>query len=275
MPKRFDQARPFVTLAAAAAAWLLLPVAAKSLLRASFFEFTAPITAAASYVSDLQAYWSLRLHSQSDLIAAGRDLARVDASYELAAQRNAYLEGEVARLEALLRMPPLPGYRRETARVAERDLSGWWQRIVIRKGRDAGIPAGAPVVFAGGVVGRVAEVHAYTSVVELISNPGVRLAAVFEGDARPVSFEGGDNLPFEPARGRVEFVPLDIYVRPSEPRRLLTSGLGGVFPAGLVLGRVTRVAPTPDGLFKTGTVELDPRLSELAEVTVLVPLGRG
>lgn len=249
-----------------------MPTVLKTFARASFFGLTAPIYAAASHVRDLQEYWSLQLHSKRELIEAGRDLARVTASYDLAAQRTAELEGEVSRLEAQLAMPPRPGYRLEPARVALRELSGWWQRIVIRKGRDYGIPVGAPVVFAGGVVGRVTEVHAFTSEVELISNPGLRLAAVIEGDTRPVSYEGGENRTFLAPRGVVDFIPLDIYVGPSAPpRRLMTSGLGGVFPAGLYIGDLVKVEPSADGLFKTGEVRLDPRLAELNEVTVLVP----
>jgi rod shape-determining protein MreC len=45
-----------------------------------------------------------------------------------------------------------------------------------------------------------------------------------------------------------------------------------VFPAGLTIGKVVRVSPSADGLFKTGEVQLDPGLSDLAEVSVLVPL---
>jgi len=273
-PQRFDQARPFATLGFVVAAWLLLPAVVKSFARASFFEFTAPITAGASYVRDLQEYWSLRLHSNGQLIEAGRDLARVNASYDLAAQRSAGLEAEIARFEGLLNLPAVPGYRLEAARVAERDFgSEWWQRLVIRKGRNYGIPEGAPVVFGGGVVGRVKEVHAYTSVVELISSPGLRLAATVETDPRPVSYEGGDNPTFGPARGLVEFLPLDVVAQPAAPRRLVTSGLGGVFPAGLAIGQLVRIEPSSDGLFNTGTVQLDPRLSELTEVTVLVPVA--
>ena len=268
---RFDQARPFTTLGVALAAWLVLPVAAKTLLRAGFFEFTAPMVSAASHVRDLQEYWSLRLHSKPELIEAGRDLARVTASYDLAAQRNSDLEAEIARLEPMLRLPPTPGYRLEPARVALRSFSGWWQTLVIRKGRNFGIPAGAPVVFTGGVVGRVKTVHAYTSEVELISSPGVRLAAMVDGDSNPVSYEGGDNPTFGPARGVVEFVPPDITIQPNASRRLVTSGLGGVFPAGLTIGQLLEVQPSGDGLFKTGVVQLDSRLAELTEVTVLVP----
>lgn len=271
--KRFDQAKPFTTLALVVAAWLLLPIAIKSFARASFFEFQAPISVAVSYVRDLQEYWSLRTHSKQDLIEAGRDLARVNASYDLAVQQNSQLSEEVRHLEKLLNMPARSTYRFEHARVVDRDFSSWWQRLVIRKGRNYGIPVGAPVVFAGGVVGRVAEVHAYTSVVNLISSPNVRLAAAVEGDDRPMSFQGGENPTFGPARGIIEYVPLDIFANPSAPKRLVTSGLGGVFPPGLLLGQVIKVEPSTDGLFKTGEVQLDPRLSELTEVTVLVPLN--
>jgi rod shape-determining protein MreC len=109
-------------------------------------------------------------------------------------------------------------------------------------------------------------------VVELISSPGLRLAAVVEGDTRPVSYQGGDNPAFGAARGTVEYVPMDILILPGAPRRLLTSGLGGVFPAGLPIGTLTHAEPAPDGLFKVGEVRLDPALSALTEVTVLVPL---
>ncbi|HVU23565.1 MAG TPA: rod shape-determining protein MreC [Opitutus sp.] len=271
-PRRFDQARPFVTLGLVVVAWLLVPVAVKSFTRATFFEFTAPVSVAASYARDLQEYWSLRLHPNSQLIEAGRDLARLSASYSISVQQNASLRAEVSRLENLLKLPSFPNFRAEPARVARRDFSAWWQRMLLRKGTNYGITVGAPVVFAGGVVGRVSEVHAYTSVVELISSPAVRLAGVVEGDDRPMSFQGGVNPTFGPASGSIEFVPLDIFASPQSPKRLVTSGLGGVFPAGLTIGMITKVEPSPDGLFKTGEVQLDPNLSNLTEVTILVPL---
>jgi rod shape-determining protein MreC len=65
-------------------------------------------------------------------------------------------------------------------------------------------------------------------------------------------------------------VPLDVYASSTVPKRLATSGLGGVYPPGLTIGRIVHVESSADGLFKTGEVELDPRLSELTEVTVLV-----
>ena len=128
------------------------------------------------------------------------------------------------------------------------------------------------MVFTGGVVGRVAEVRAATSVVELISSPSVRLAGVVEGDSRPLSYQGGLNPTFAPPTGVVEFVPLDVIATPSAPKRLVTSGFGGVFPPGLTLGTIVRASIGSDGLFQSGEVKLDERLGSLTEVTVLVPL---
>jgi rod shape-determining protein MreC len=184
MPKRFDQARPFLTLGLVVAAWLIIPTVFKLFTRASFFELTAPVGVAASYARDLQEYWTLRLHSNSELIEAGRDLARLNASYDLAVQQNIEMQGEIARLESILRLPPYTGYRSEHARVVRRDFSGWWQRLTIRKGKNFNLTVGAPVVFSGGVVGRISEVFAYTATVDLISSQTVRLAAVVEGGER-------------------------------------------------------------------------------------------
>ena len=114
-PKRFDQARPFVTLALVVAAWLVVPVVLKTFLRASFFEFQAPLTVTASYARDLQEYWSLRLHSNGELIEAGRDVARLYSSYDNALQENASLHGEISRLEEVLRLPSFAAYRSEAA----------------------------------------------------------------------------------------------------------------------------------------------------------------
>jgi rod shape-determining protein MreC len=70
----------------------------------------------------------------------------------------------------------------------------------------------------------------------------------------------------------IEFVPLDIFAIANATKRLVTSGLGGVFPPGLTIGSVIKVEPSTDGLFKSGVVKLDDRLAALTEVTVLLPL---
>ncbi|TSJ79742.1 rod shape-determining protein MreC [Rariglobus hedericola] len=249
----------------------MIPTALKRVARTSFFELQAPFETTASYVRDLQDFWSLKTRPKNDLIEAGRDLARLNAAYEVRLQQDSALRNELERLERILKLPTPSGYRAEPARVVKREFSSWWQQLVIRKGSNHGITVGSPVIYAGGVVGRVREVFTYTSVVELISSPGVRIAATAEGDIRPISYQGAVNPSYGPAVGSVEYVPLDVFVTASSPRKLVTSGLGGVFPPNLTVGYITRVEPSSDGLFKSGDVRLDPELSSLNEVTVLVP----
>jgi rod shape-determining protein MreC len=272
LPKRLDQARPFFVLAVILLAWIFLPLFAKVFTRATFFEIQAPLIVADSFVRDLQTFWSNKTHSKDELLKAGQQVAGLIAEYEYSNQRNAYLEGEILRLENLLKIPSMPDYRFEAARVARRDFSAWWQRMVIRKGSNYGITVGAPVVFAGGVVGRVVEVHRYTSVVDLVTSPTLRLAATIAGDPRPVSYQGGLNNTFSAPRGTVDFVSTEFFASPSQPKQLVTSGLG-VFPPGLTIGQITSLEPSADGLFKNGEVLLDQRLGTLTEVTVLIPLN--
>jgi len=272
LPKRFDQARPFVVLATILLAWIFLPLFAKVFTRASFFEIQAPLQVADSFVRDLQTFWSNKAHSKDELLKAGKQVAGLIAQYEYSNQRSAYLEGEILRLENLLKLPSMPDYRFEAARVARRDFSAWWQRMIIRKGSNYGITVGAPVVFAGGVVGRITEVHKYTSVVDLVTSPTLRLAATIAGDPRPVSYQGGLNNTFSAPRGTVDFVSNDFFASPSARKKLVTSDLS-VFPPGLMIGEITSLEPSADGLFKNGEVQLDQRLGTLTEVTVLIPLN--
>ena len=271
--KRFDQVSPFVTLGIILLTWLLLPFVFKTFTRATFFEIQAPLTVADSYAHDLQDFWSNRLRSKDELLQAGRDLAGLVAKYDFSVQQNQQLEADILRLENLLNLPPLPAFRLEPARVAQRDFSGWWQRFTIRKGKNFGLTVGAPVVFSGGVVGRITEVHRYTAVVDLVTSPTFRLAASLAGDNRPISYQGGLNDSFKAPRGTVEFVPLEFTTARNAPRRLVTSGLGGIFPAGLSIGEILNLELSADGLFKAGDVQLDERIGTLTEVTVLVPLN--
>lgn len=273
LPRRFEHTRPFVTLGVILLVWLLLPLVVKTFSRATFFAIQAPLVVADSYVQDLQTFWSNRMHSKDELLQAGKQVSGLIAQYEFSVQQNQALEAEILRLENLLKLPAMPTFRFEPARVARRDFNGWWARIVIRKGSNYGITVGAPVVFAGGIVGKVVEVHRYTSVVDLVTSPTFRVAATVAGDNKPISYQGGLNTAFSSPRGIVEFVPLEISASKTAPRRLVTSGLGGVFPPGLAIGDITVLEPSTDGLFKTGEVALDERLGSLTEVTVLVPLN--
>ncbi len=270
---RLEKYKPLVALGVFLLAWWIVPTFVKSFLKVSFTEFQAPAWIATSYLDDLEGFWTRRSHSKIELIEAGRELAREKAYYQYYAQRNETLEEEVGRLESILNIPSRRAFRYEVARVIRRDLSAWWQQIVIRKGADYNIPEGAAVIFSGGIVGRVVEVDAFTSRIELVTSPNFRMAATFEGDGRPLTYQGVPQSGFGTPIGSVRDAPQDIIANSQAPLKLVSTQFGGTFPPGLIIGSVSWLEPGSTGIFQAGTVTLDDRLLSLNEVAVLIPLN--
>lgn len=271
--RRLDKFKPVVALGVFLVAWWVLPLGVKAFLKVSFEEFQAPSWVAGSYLDDLEGFWGRRMHSKRELELAGQEIARAKSYYQFNAQRAETLQAEIRRLESILDLPSRREYRYEVARVIRRDLGAWWQHLILRKGRDFDIPEGAAVVFSGGVVGRVVEVNAFTSKVELISSPNFRMAAQFEGDPRPVVYEGVAQSGFGDPVGRVSDAPQDLVANSQAPLQLVSTHLGGTFPPGLAIGMVSWLEPGNTGIFQTGEVTLDPDLLSLYEVAVLIPLN--
>lgn len=266
--------KPWLILGGVLIAWWGIPVIVKSYLQIGVYELQAPISKTIAQIKDLQEYWSLRNHSKKELIEAIRDLARVNASYELALVENEALKVEIKRLENLIELPKIPEYQYVLARVIRRDLSSWSHHVIIHKGENDGIIKGAAVIYNHGVVGRVREIFAHTSIVELASSPTFRVAAKFENDDRPITYQGVSNLAFTNSFGEIYNVPTDILNVADKPLKLVSSKLGGVFPDGLSIGTVIHLEPGSDGIFNRGDILLDSNLHSIQEVAVLLPLNQ-
>lgn len=266
--------KPWIILAAFLAVWFVVPTVVKSFTHANFFQFQAPIWNLEAKAYNLGDFWALKNHSKQSLLEAGRDLARLNASYELRLQENDKLREEIDRLETLLKLPKIDGHEYVWARIIKRDTESWWHNAIIQKGKKDGVFEGAAVIYGQGVVGRVKKVYKNYSQIELVSSPTFRIASRFSGDQRPITYKGAPNLPFRDPTGAISNVPTDSRIRGQAPLKLVTSHLGGVFPDGLTIGYVSELQPGSDGLFKRANVLLDNRLHNVEEVAVLIPLTR-
>ena len=282
--KSTERARPFLILAGFIALWWILPAGLKVALRSGFGEFQAPAWEATSRGEDLTEYWGHLADSKRTLIEKGRDAARFEAYRSshtgqadqalLEIKRLRALRSEIRRLESKTNLLPKPRFRYLPARVSRRDLSAWWQTLWLRKGANHGIREGDGVLFSGGVAGRMIEVGARSSVVRLITSPYFRVAAHFEGDERPVTFQGVGTHTFSSPFGLAKDAPTDISPTATSPAELVTSPMSDVFPYGILIGKVPHLQTDPNGLFRVGRVEMDKRLLTLWEVTVLVASNR-
>lgn len=138
----------------------------------------------------------------------------------------------VQQSQALLQSAP--AHRGVAASVIARSTVPTQHTVVIDRGARDGLTMESVIVDASGVVGRMTELHEAASLVLLLTDSDSRVAGVVER-----SRESG--LLVGRGRGQCEFLYLDVDADVIEGDRILTAGLNGVFPKGLLLGTVTRV----------------------------------
>lgn len=187
---------------------------------------------------------------------------------ELRAQLTAVNEIrlENQRLKKLLDFVEADPRKVLPALVVAEDASSWARTIVIDKGTGNGVHEGAPVVVAEGVVGRVIKVAANSSRVLLVTDASSSVAGLVQRTrTRGVARGNGSSLDLEYALRDDPVEVNDLVV---------TSGMGGIFPKGLVVGRVSEVKRQQFGLFQQ--IELLPAVdfSRLEEVLVLMDAGQ-
>jgi rod shape-determining protein MreC len=161
-----------------------------------------------------------------------------------AANLRAYraLEMENARLRALLEARPRLPIRARHAEVVSVSRDPFTRRVWIDAGSAQGVTDGRPVMDAVGVVGQVTRAHPLQSEVTLITDTDQMVPAEIERNGlRVVVFGAGDGAL------EVRFLPVASDVRQGDVIR--TSGLDGVYPAGLPVARVAHVQRPPGAAF--------------------------
>lgn len=167
------------------------------------------------------------------------------------------------RLEQLLGIRPLAPGRALAVRVIARDPARWFSTVLIDRGARDGISRNDPVISADGLVGRVIEVTPTASRVLLISDSRSAVGVIVQRsrDAGVVEGKGGAAL-------QLNYLSREATVRAGD--LVVTSGLGGVFPRGLVIGKVARIVREEGALLQEAVVEPAAPLDRLEELLVIV-----
>ena len=172
------------------------------------------------------------------------------------------------RLRAIIdKKENLRDYESIHATVIARNPDQWEEKIIIDKGEAHGIEKNMAVVTEGGqLAGKVVTVTPFTSTVELLTteNRDFRVSAVIPGkDATFGLIEG-----FDQARNELIMKRIDssFEVKPGE--KVISSGLGGIFPKGLLIGEVTEVSTDDYGLTQLAYIRPAAKFSMLDHVIV-------
>ena len=228
----------------------------------------APFQKAVSWVESQLSFvtsnvWEIMtVHQQNKMLRSEVDQLRIQ---NLQASEYA---AENARLRALL------GYKQAAyqfdlvaARVIGREADSWSHMIVIDRGTADGVQENMPVVTEKGLVGHVVEAGPNYAKVQLILDPRSSVGTLVQrAESRVVGIVEGD--PTNPTMPRMVNVPKNADIQEGDV--IVTSGFGGMYPKGLVVGLVSSLENDEAGLLKIALLEPAVDFQKLEDVAVIV-----
>lgn len=187
---------------------------------------------------------AVHLESRESLMLENQGLRKRQLQLEAQMRRYAALDAENRRIRELLDAAPRANDRVAVADIIAANHDPYRQQITLNKGARDGVYRGQAIIDASGVLGQVVQVNPATAVGLLVTDPdhgipveinrnGLQAIALGQGTGQSL------RLPFLPANAEIQKGDL-----------IVSSSLGGRFPAGYPVARVESVRHTPGGHFK-------------------------
>jgi rod shape-determining protein MreC len=216
--------------------------------------------ATAAAVQGLVGAW----HAYVDLVGTGEEnerLRRRVVELEQQARRLAEVEQTDKRLEELLNFRNTLVGDVIVANIIGRDPLPWFSSLTIDKGTADGVQKNAAVLSPFGVVGHTMATGTHASRVLLLTDHNSGIDAVVQRSRARGIVEGALD-----GRCIMKYVKRDEDLEVGD--RVVTSGLDGIFPKGIMIGEVTRVTRGNRGLLQLADIQPSVPLDRIEEVLV-------
>jgi rod shape-determining protein MreC len=169
---------------------------------------------------------------------------------------------ENKRLSSLLQLSDAYDLESVGARVISQSSDAWNRTITIDKGKNNGVRVGMPVLSANGLLGQIEIVGATSSVIRLITDEQSGVSVLIQSSRAGGVLSGSvEGLLY------LRYISVDQQVSVGDA--VVTSGLGGSYPKGIVVGEVARVTKNDNDLYYTIVVQPITAISMNEEVLVL------
>ena len=175
-------------------------------------------------------------------------------------------QADAERLQGLLDIRTSNDLQSTAASVIGGSGDSWNRTVTIDKGSADGVAVNMPVANSGGIIGQVTEVSATSSTVRLITDENSSVSAMVQSTRAQGMLEGQPDGSL-----RLSFVDVEATVEVGD--LVVTSGLGGVYPKGLMLGRVASAEKSDNALYYTIVVTPASEVETNEEVLVITSLS--
>lgn len=229
-------------------------------LRGIFTPLDKLVNAGMDKLEQVYAY----MYNYDKLVAENAELRSRIAEMEQEVRQSVSSNEENARLKKLLGLAEAnDDYVFVDAALVSWSASGWSSSFSINKGSRAGIEVGDCVVTEDGfLIGQITEVSRGSATVQTILDSASGVGALTDEGVTAVA-EGDFNLMSE---GKLRLTYIEDSARVVSGDKVITSGKGGIYPSGLVIGTVESVSIDPSGLSASAVVEPE---ADIAAVTYL------
>ncbi|MBR3816771.1 MAG: rod shape-determining protein MreC [Clostridia bacterium] len=234
----------------------------------------SPFQKAAAFVADKIDWFSESFESASSY---RRQLERMEQ--KIAEYENQLIDYNDTKhkLESYEKMLQIkqenPDYMFEPASVIGTDSADLFRSLILDKGSNDGISANDPVVYGNYVVGVVKKVHPSYCVVESVLSPEVYISAM-DSKTRETAYL--TTTAEYSLKGCCVFTGLSQTTAVAPGGLILTSGIGGTYPKGLILGTVTEVGESKYELSSYAVVQPGADIRELEDVFIITDFeGQG
>ena len=210
------------------------------------------------------------LTSRSELLKERDAQRRTNDLLRLELAQAADAVREDARLRQYYGWQQRIPWKFKLGRIVLWDPANFWRRVEIDLGTRDGIQSGMPVMTPAGLIGRVGSVGLTRSEVVLLGDPSCKVSARVDYD-RTNSYTGVISAPdpFDGSIVELGYLSRNDTIKPGQ--NVETSGVGGVFPAGIPIGKIIDSHPVEYGLATAARVKLAADLGSLEEVMVKLP----
>lgn len=242
------------------------------------------VSVALEYITTPFAYGASRLlanlHTGIDVldvaITEKQDASALEEEKAQLIQKQVQYDEIVAenlRLRQLLQFRgEQPQFDMVLSHVIMRDMGGWTDTFVIDRGRDEGMAVNMAVVVPGGLVGFISDVYEHSSRVQTILDPRSGTGVIVQRpESRVASVVKGNGN--EREKPMMVHIPRDSDVLTGDT--LITSGYGGVYPKGIIVGHVLELVADREGFVKNAVVKPSANFRNLEEVFVIVHSREG
>jgi rod shape-determining protein MreC len=246
---------------------LSLPASATSRLKLVISSWFLPLFGLANAAQQLPADLADGALPRHELLQQINALRHENEQLKAGQLQAAATARENDQLRALFDWKKQAPWQLELAQVVMRDPANWWRTVQIDRGTRDGLRENLPVLTSDGLVGRTSSVRLASAQVVLIGDPNCRVSALVENATHDIGVLNASG-PLDPSLVELSYLTSGANLQAGQ--NVVTSGLGGVFPKGIPIGKVVDSQSIEFGLATEARVKLNANPGALEQVWVLM-----